>query len=106
MERYFEAAAQGLVPWSEALWPETGQGGVTAEWRCGTRKVGVENDFEQVVMDEEDGSKGARCLLLLASGCKPPCRQLAQGLLYIGFLSAAVREMMLEAFITAVRSAW
>lgn len=54
MERYFEAAAQGLVPWSE---------------------VGVENDFEQVVMDEEDGSKG---------------------LLYIGFLSAAVREMMLE----------
>jgi len=54
MERYFEAAAQGLVPWSE---------------------VGVENDFEQVVMDEEEGSKG---------------------LLYIGFLSAAIRRMMLE----------
>ena len=38
MERYFEAAAQGLVPWSEALWPETGR--IAAEWRWGTRNSG------------------------------------------------------------------
>ena len=77
----------------------------SGDGELGTREVGVENDFEQVVMDEEEGSKGARCLHLLASvGCKilsPVCT----GLLYIGFLSAAIRRMMLEAPTCSLRSA-